>query len=296
MKTLKIIKKEYQRIGYEENDIQPVEYLEVSALYNDRGQIVQEERFDPDGNLNTLTISEYNEYNLLRQTEQFDMDHILLQKTVCEYSESQQLLQENNTFGSDEQVYVTRYIYDDDGNLLRREMYVNGALDYVENAYEYNNGLLVKEVENDEYGKAFNVHLYTYNEKGLLTRHVRDELQNKDRRTYEYTYDENDNCVKELVYDYDDALIAKVYRVYNETNKLAETVEEDLDHYRKITLEYEGDLVVKNSLFDREGQLQAWAEYSYDADGKENCSREFIRDEVQPEHFRQIRETRYERG
>ena len=108
MKTLKIIKKEYQRIGYNENDIQPVEYLEVSAQYNDHGQIVQEERFDPDGNLNTLTINVYNENNLLQQMEQFDMDHILLQKTVCEYNENHQLQKENNTFGSDEQVYVSR--------------------------------------------------------------------------------------------------------------------------------------------------------------------------------------------
>ncbi len=295
MKTLKIIKKEYQRIGYNENDIQPVEYLEVSAQYNDHGQIVQEERFDPDGNLNTLTINVYNENNLLQQMEQFDMDHILLQKTVCEYNENQLLQKENNTFGSDEQVYVTRYIYDDEGNLLRREMYVDEKLDYVENLYEYSNGLLVKEVENDEYGKELNVHHYTYNEKGLLTQHVRDEVQNKDRRTYEYTYDDNDNCVKELVYDYDNALIAKIYRQYNEDNKLTETIEEDLDHYRKITLEYDGDLVVKNSIFNKEGQLQAWAEYSYNADGKENCSREFIQDEMQPDHFRQIRETRYER-
>lgn len=73
-------------------------------------------------------------------------------------------------------------------------------------------------------------------------------------------------------------------------------MEEDLDNYRKITMEYDGDLVVKNSLFNKEDQLQGWAEYTYDETGKENCSREFIQDEVKPENFRQIRETRYERG
>lgn len=295
MKTLKIIKKEYQRIGYDEKDIQPVEYLEVSAQYNDHGQILREERFDPDGNLNTLTVNTYNDHGLLWQTEQYDMDNILLQKTVNEYDEHQLLVQENNYFGDGDQVYVTKLVYDEDGNLLRREMYFDGKLDYVENTYEYSDGLLVKEVENDEYGKVLNINTYTYNDKGLLERHVRDEVQNKDRRSYEYTYDDNDNCVKELVYDYDNALIAKIYRQYNEDNKLTETIEEDLDHYRKITLEYDGDLVVKNSIFNKEGQLQAWAEYSYNADGKENCSREFIQDEMQPDHFRQIRETRYER-
>lgn len=295
MKTLKIIKKEYQRIGYDENDIQPVEYLEVSAQYNDHGQILREERFDPDGNLNTLTVNSYNDNNLLWKTEQYDMDNILLQKTVNEYDDRQQLVQENNFFGDSDQVYVTKLIYDEDGNLLRREMYFEGKLDYVENIYEYKDGLLVKEVENDEYGKELNVHTYTYNDKGLLARHVRDEVQNKDRRSYEYTYDDNDNCIKELVYDYDNALIAKVYRKYNENGKIVETEEEDLDHYRKITLEYDGDFVVKNSILDRDGNLQGWAEYSYNEDGKENASREFIKDEVQPDHFRQLRETRYVR-
>ena len=93
MKTLKIIKKEYQRIGYDENDIQPVEYLEVSAQYNDHGQILREERFDPDGNLNTLTVNNYNDNHLLWKTEQYDMDNILLQKTVNEYDDQQFVLQ-----------------------------------------------------------------------------------------------------------------------------------------------------------------------------------------------------------
>ena len=180
MKTLKIIKKEYQRIGYDENDIQPVEYLEVSAQYNDHGQILREERFDPDGNLNTLTVNNYNDNHLLWKTEQYDMDNILLQKTVNEYDDQQQLVQENNFFGESDQVYVTRLIYDEDGNLLRREMYFEGQLDYVENIYEYKDGLLVKEVENDEYGKELNVHTYSYNDKGLLAQHVRDEVQKAD--------------------------------------------------------------------------------------------------------------------
>ncbi len=296
MKTLQIIKKEYQRVGYDEKDIEPVEYTEVKAQYNEQGQIVREERYDPDGNLNTLTVNTYNDNNLLIQSEQFDMDEILLQKIVNYYDENQNLIRQGNFFGDDENEYITQYVYDKDGNLLRLEMYCDGELDYVEKEMEYADGLLVKEIENDDYGNKVNVHQYGYDAKGLLVKHVRDEVQNRDRRTYEYTYDENDNCIKELVYDYGNSLIAKVYRQYNEQNKLVETVEEDLDNYRKITMEYDGELVVKNSLFNKDGQLLGWAEYTYDETGKENSSREFIQDEVQPENFRQIRETRYERS
>ena len=160
----------------------------------------------------------------------------------------------------------------------------------------YQNGRLIKEFENDDYGKTMNIHTYEYNEKGLVSKYIRDEVQNKDRRTYEYTYDDKNNCVKELVYDYENKLIAKTYRTYNENNQMTETETEDLDNYRKITLEYEGDRVVKNSLLNKKDELQGWAEYTYDENGKENSAKEFIQDEVQPDHFRLLRETRYERS
>lgn len=295
MKKLKIIKTEYQRIGYDEGDIEKVEYVETVAEYNEAGQIVNEDRFDPDGNLNTRTINQYDERGLLCQTEQYDQDQVLLQKSVNIYNDNGFLIQQSNFFGEEDIEYVTHFVLDDAGNLLRQEMYDNGKLDYVERALEYKNGHLVKETENDDYGKAMNVHTYEYNDKGLVSKHIRDEVQNKDRRTYEFTYDDRNNRVKELVYDYNNMLIAKTYRTYNEDNLLVETETEDLDNYRKITLEYDGNQVVKNSIINKEGQLMGWAEYTYDENGKENSAKEFIQDEVQPDHFRMLRETLYER-
>ncbi|MCQ2283406.1 MAG: hypothetical protein MJZ57_00735 [Bacteroidales bacterium] len=296
MKTLQIIKKEYQRVGYDESDIEPVEYTEVKATYNEAGQIVREARFDSDGNLNTLTINHYDENHLLVQSEQFDQENILLQKSINVYNDKQQLVSQSNFFGDESNEYVTKYIYDEDGNLLRHEMFFDDELDYVEKIMEYEDGKMVKETENDDYGNTLYVNTYSYNEKGLLSKHVRDEIQNKDRRTREYFYDDNGNCVKELIYDYSDALIAKIYRTYNDDNLLIETEEEDLDNYRKITLEYEGKLCIKNTVFTKEGQIRGWAEYSYDETEKEVAAREFIPDEIQPENFRMLRETRYERA
>lgn len=294
MKTLQILKKEYQRIGYNENDIQPVEYVEVKAEYNEAGQITREERYDSEGTINTLTLNQYNDLHQLVESEQYDQDNILLQRTLNFY-EGDVLVKQSNFFGDGDIEYVTHYVYDSEGNLLRHEMYDDGELDYVEKEMEYRNGQLVKETENDDYGNALNIHTYEYNDRGLVSKHICDEVQNKDRRTYEFSYDENGNCIKELVYDYSNMLIAKVYRKYNDQNQLLETESEDLDNYRKITMEYEGDRVIKNSLINKEGQLMGWAEYTYD-NGKENSSREFIQDEVLPDHFRLLRETIYKRG
>ena len=296
MKSLKIIKKEYQRVGYDAQDIEPVEYTEGYAEYDDQGHLTREERYEPDGTLNTLTVNTYNENGNLAQTEQYDQDDILLQKTVNQYDEHQRLVAQSNYYGDASEEYVTKFYHDEAGNVVKQEVYVNGELDYVEKTTTYQNGLPDTVTENDDYGKPMYIHHYQYNEKGQVSVYVRDEVQNNDRRTYEFTYNDNGDRVKDLIYDYDMMLIAKVLRSFDEQNRQTEIVEEDLDSYRRITMEYDGDKVMKNTMFNKEGEITGWAEYEYADDGRQSMAREFIHDEVEPENFRLLRETLYERG
>ena len=296
MKSLKITKKEYQRVGYDAQDIEPVEYTEGYAEYDDNGHILREERYEPDGTLNTLTVNTYNENGELVQTEQYDQDDILLQKTVNKYDENQRLVSQSNYYGDASEEYVTKYYYDPEGNVVKQEVYVDGNLDYVEKTATFVNGRPDTVTENDDYGNAMYVHHYQYDEKGQVTVYVRDEVQNKDRRTYEFTYNDNGDRVKDLIYDYDMKLIAKVNRTFDEQNRQTEVVEEDLDSYRRITMEYDEDRVVKNTMFDKNGEITGWAEYEYADDGRQSMAREFIHDEVEPQNFRMLRETFYERG
>ena len=296
MKSLKITKKEYQRVGYDAQDIEPVEYTEGYAEYDDNGHILREERYEPDGTLNTLTVNTYNENGELVQTEQYDQDDILLQKTVNKYDENQRLASQSNYYGDASEEYVTKYYYDAEGNVVKQEVYVDGNLDYVEKTAIFVNGRPDTVTENDDYDNAMYVHHYQYDEKGQVTVYVRDEVQNKDRRTYEFTYNDNGDRVKDLIYDYDMKLIAKVNRTFDEQNRQTEVVEEDLDSYRRITMEYDEDRVVKNTMFDKNGEITGWAEYEYADDGRQSMAREFIHDEVEPQNFRMLRETFYERG
>ncbi|MBR5920752.1 MAG: hypothetical protein IKZ56_06300 [Bacteroidales bacterium] len=296
MKSLKITKKEYQRVGYDAQDIEPVEYTEGYAEYDDNGHILREERYEPDGTLNTLTVNTYNENGELVQTEQYDQDDILLQKTVNKYDENQRLASQSNYYGDASEEYVTKYYYDAEGNVVKQEVYVDGNLDYVEKTATFVNGRPDTVTENDDYGNAMYVHHYQYDEKGQVTVYVRDEVQNKDRRTYEFTYNDNGDRVKDLIYDYDMKLIAKVNRTFDEQNRQTEVVEEDLDSYRRITMEYDEDRVVKNTMFNKNGEITGWAEYEYADDGRQSMAREFIHDEVEPQNFRMLRETFYERG
>ena len=295
MKSLKIIKKEYQRVGYDAQDIEPVEYTEVFAEYNEHGQITKESRFEPDGTLNTLTINTYGDNQELIQTEQYDQDDILLQKTVNQYDDNQQLVSQLNYYGDASDEYTTKYYYDEDNNPVKQEVYVNGKLDYVERITTYVNGRPDTLTENDDYGNALYIHHYQYDENGRLSVYTRDEVQNNDRRTYEFTYNEKGDRIKDLIYNYDMTLIAKVLRTFDDAGHQVEVVEEDLDSYRRLTMEYDGDRVVKNTIFNKEGDIVNWSEYEYDDNGKESLAREFIHDEVEPENFRLLRETTYVR-
>jgi len=296
MKSLKIVKKEYQRVGYDAQDIEPLEYTEGYAEYDDNGLLVREERYEPDGSLNTLTVNTYNENGELIQTEQYDQEDILLQKTVNHYDDKQRLTAQSNYYGDASEEYVTKYYYDEDDNVVKQEVYVNGDLDYVEKTTTYKDGRRETETENDDYGNPMYIHHYQYDENGRVAVYVRDEVQNKDRRTYEFTYNENGDRVKDLIYDYDMKLIAKVNRTFDEQYRQTEIVEEDLDSYRRISMEYDGDKVVKNTMFDKKGEITGWAEYEYADDGRQSMAREFIHDEVEPQNFRMLRETLYVRG
>jgi antitoxin component YwqK of YwqJK toxin-antitoxin module len=137
-----------------------VEYTEGYAEYDDNGHILREERYEPDGTLNTLTVNTYNENGELVQTEQYDQDDILLQKTVNKYDENQRLASQSNYYGDASEEYVTKYYYDAEGNVVKQEVYVDGNLDYVEKTAIFVNGLPDTVTENDDYGNAMYVHHY----------------------------------------------------------------------------------------------------------------------------------------
>ena len=153
------------------------------------------------------------------QTEQYDQDHILLQKSVNQYDESGLLAAQSNYYGDASEEYITKFYYDDGNNVVKQEVYVNGKLDYVEKTTTYKDGLPETVTENDDYGNVMYVHHYQYDEKGQVVIYSRDEVQNNDRRTYEFTYNDNGDRVKDLIYDYDMKLIAKVNRTFDEQNR-----------------------------------------------------------------------------
>ena len=124
--------------------------------------------------------------------------------------------------------------------------------------------------------------------------YVRDEVKDKDRRTFLYTY-EDGKKVKELIYNYSDTLIAAKYFVYDEKGRLIEEEDEDLDSYQKMVYQYEENHLASVTRYNKEEKEVARTEFFVDEQGRDSKMMNYALDEVDPENLRLISEISYER-
>lgn len=263
-KTLKLYCVNYFRTGYGKDDITMERFLENSVLYNEKGEIIRDEHYIAENELDSIIVNEYNEKEQLISNAHYGHDESLIQKNTFAYDEEENLICQNSYYGEGCDPYTSHFVYQN-GLLQRQDAYENDQFISTEKEYTYNEeGLIAKLIEYDEDGKIQYITTNEYNDEKLLIRRVRDEIAEKDRRTYLFEYDEHQNKVKELIYDYDDVLISKSYFLFNEKNLMIEKEDEDLDNYQKIIYHYEGENVSKIETFDKEQKLLSWTEYSYD--------------------------------
>ena len=284
----------YLRTGYEENDITPEDYISAIMEFDNQGNVISENTYNPDATLQSATTTEYDDQRHPILVKNYDGEGMLCEQLSSTY-ENDRLVEQKQCYGEGLPEYATRFVYEND-RLVRRDCYDEDEFSYTERTFTYNEkGQLVKDVEYDEDGNEMYVTTMQYDEKGRVIVRVRDEVQQKDRRTYNFEYDEQGRKIKDLIYNYEEALIAKVYSRYDDENRLTEQEEEDLDHYRLTTYEYEGNNMVKISAFDKEKNLLSYTTYTYDAEGRVLTQDAYANDEVNPSVCRLMNHTDYNR-
>ena len=293
-KTVNIYCTNHSRTGYGKEDIAMESFKEITTTFNENGKVLKESHYIAENGLDTLTVNEYNEKGELASTAQYDGEGEMGQKLEFFYDDNGNVVKQNNYYGENCPTFSSHYIYEN-GLLLKQDSYDDGYFAYTEKEYRYNDkGLLIEQIDFDEDGNKQYVTVNEYNDDGLVVTRVRDEILEKDRRTYHFEY-ENKNKVKDLIYDYDEKLIAKIYYKYNENGDIIETEEEDLDNYKKTIYSFEGKALMKAEISDREDKILSWTEYIYDKEDNILNIRNYIRDEVDEDDFRIITEYRYER-
>lgn len=284
----------YLRTGYEENDITPEDYISAIAEYDNQGNLISENSYNPDATLQSATVTEYDDNHHPLLVKNYDGEGVLCEQASYRYEDGH-LVEQKVCYGEGMPEYTTRMVYEN-GRLVRRDCYDEDEFSYTERAITYNEkGQQVKDVEYDEDGNEMYVTVSEYDDKGQLVGRVRDEVQQKDRRSAVFEYDEKGNKIKDLIYDYEETLIAKIYSRYDGDNRLMESEEEDLDHYRLTKYEYEGENPVKISVFDKDGNILSYTTYTYDAQGRVLTQDAYANDEVNPSVCRLMNHTEYNR-
>lgn len=292
---LKIRCVQHERSGYGKEDIVVKSYLETIVYYNANGKAIKEEHFLPNGELETILENEYNDQGLVTVAKQFDNEGELLQQTDFVYDEYQNVIRQNHYFGDESTKFSDVYVYEN-GSLIREDIFEGDKFINVEKEYQYDDRAnLIRIVEYDEDGNKKSVTENEYNESNFVTRRVKDEIMEKDRRVYLFEYDEDGNKIKDLIYDYEDILISKTYYTYNDKKQLLEKEEEDLDRYLKTTNHFVEDKIKRSETADKEGNIMTWTEFDYDEDDLVISQKYYARDETDNEDYRLLVEYQFER-
>ena len=288
MKTLKIENVNYVRTGYDRDDIERKEFVGVIYSLDDDGRVVEERHFNQDNQLEDCVKNTFDG-DLLIKTEQYDGDENLILTTENIYDAAKHLVKRTNSYGDADA--VEEMVFEYEGNLLRRELLVDESESVVLKEYSYgSNGWLAKRIEYDEEGVVQYIYMYDYDAKGQIVEMKVEEVAAKDRRTYSYEYDNQGNRIKELTYNYDDTLIAKKYTEYAPDGRILSEEAEDLDNYKKTVYEYDGDNLVKISVYAKDESLVSWSELQYDNENRLYASADYIIDEVDPSEYRLLAE------
>ena len=276
----------YVRVGFGEAEIRQEAFKALEQTFDENGNLLKEIRFTPDGEVEETTESVFENG---RQTAAsiFDGTGELIMKTDNVY-EGDRLLKQVKTYGYGSGEEIVQMEYEDER--LHREVVCDDEGERLQKEYGYDGRFCMEMKEYNEDGElTFHYH-YTYDGQGRLVQVVRDEVLAKDRRTLVYAYDEAGNRAKELVYNYKEELIAKKYLRFDEQKRILEEEIEDLDHYVKNVYEYDGDLLKKISVENKDSEVQSWTEMDYDEEQRLLNSAQYITDEVDPGKYRLLSE------
>lgn len=287
MKTIRNTKTEYLRTGYGEEDITEQQYVETETKYSDEGNVLEERHFTTDGVMDSLVKNEYDAQNRVISSSQFDENEELTQKNTFEYSADGKVVKKGSFYGEGSPEFSTHYVYEN-GLLVKEDSYTEEDFDYTEKTYEYDeNGRMICQTDFDEEGKAMYRIQQQFGSEGELEERIVDELQANDRRHYVYEYDEKGQRIKELVYNFNEKLIAKTYYEHDEAGHVTQSEEENLDNYIRMVYTFEDDFCSKIEQFDKKDALVSWSDYVRSDDGNALTVNSFIRDEVNPDKHRQ---------
>jgi len=243
------------------------EFLLQEILFNEKGNVVVDSKYDQDGELEERHSYAYNQQgSLIDHTVEMPLDDVV-EKFVHERNEADQLTVVTKFYG-DESGERTVYVYNDNNLPIEITYYdADGEKESIEK-FEYNEkqDVVQKTVMSYFDDSQNKTNSYEYNDKGLLMRYIVEGEGEKTITTYNY----NDNDLEEKCAQVNPngKKTLEIISEYDENLRLVK--KSSRGYYTRITtLAYdEQGRIVEELLADENNFVIARNAFHYNQDGR----------------------------
>ena len=172
------------------------------TIYNEKGNKIEVNGYNPDGSLYSKTTYKYDEKGNKIEKNTYKYDGSLNYKTTYKYDEKGNKIEKNNYYYSGRLDSKTTYKYDEKGNNIEENIYYYDGYGY-KTTYKYDEkGNKIEKNIDGSVDRLGYKYTYKYDEKGNTIEqniyyHGSRPAENY---SYKYEYDKNNNWTQEIEY------------------------------------------------------------------------------------------------
>ncbi len=198
--------KAIDQFGVIEKDEMIREYLfqNFQVLYDEKGNMIEENRYKSDGSLDRKSIYKYDKKGNVIEGNKYESDGSLDSKNIYKYDKKGNKIEENRykSDGSLDEKYTFKY--DEKGNMIEENRCKSGGSLDKKYTYKYDNkGNMIEENRYKSDNRLESRNIYKYDDKGNM---IEDDwtyiLFNGEekitKRSYTYEYDKHENWTKRI--------------------------------------------------------------------------------------------------
>lgn len=226
----------YMPSGEENTEWVEDKYISTVVHYDEWGNPISEEQYDPDGQVTERYIRTFSGKDIVASEQYETGEEGLVSSKVYERDSSGRLIREQGSYmeGGSENIH---YMYSEDGLLLSRTAIDDEGDEEYREDFQYDNGMLVKERRWDYGDLVFELEK-TYHENGMLASEEERNLIEKSRRGKSFLYDDAGRIsIESLLVD--GKLLSRKTYTYDSEGRLGMVKEEEAFRRDELHIEYD---------------------------------------------------------
>lgn len=258
----------YDRTTTYDDTIVETQRMQSYTAYDNAGNLCCDKSYSVDGECENICERKHDAQNQVVEELYFDgLDDIPYEIRKNTY-DTNGLLIESIVNYSEEKV-VEKYFYNEDNKLVEKKVIYPDGYCYIENKYQWVNGLLMDESEFEDEDTISIRKKYTYDQFGRIIRLEMHEVTQNNLISETYAYNEV-GMTKQITYNFKGDIMATRTFNYDKNNLLSERIVETPSQFLKYTYEYnENKLLIKECMLNKDDVLLSMKEITYNEENEE---------------------------